>query len=449
MTGNAPTVLLQELDNLLGRYVAFPNEHARLAVALWVLHCHAIDAAESTPRLAFLSPEKGSGKTRALEVLGLVVPRPMHAVNMSASALYRLVADKQPTLLLDEADTYLGNTIAKQHEDLRGLINAGHRRGAMVYRSEVAGKAVKVVDFPAFAACALAGIGDLPDTILDRAIIVAMKRRAPDEHVEPFRERIARAEVADLPERIADWAKQYVETPRSEWPVMPTGISDRAADVWEPLLAIADEAGGDWPHRARDAALSLNAARAQRDPSLGVQLLADCRRLFNALGVDRLATEQLVHELTQLDDSPWGDLRGKPLDARGLAKRLRRYDVRPGDHRFDDAVRKGYLREDFHDAWQRYLPVADVADVAHPAPQTGANGAPPLPLSPHDLRDLPISTEAQHDDTHDRPLPSATEGQQAQHTQRDQPPDSGVAAPSPGVVRGGVDTPRARPRRDA
>lgn len=169
--------LLDELDGLLGRFIAFPSDHARHAVVLWVLHCHALDAFESTPRLALLSPEKGSGKTRTLELLSLVVPTPMHAVNMSAAALYRVVGDRQPTLLLDECDTYLGNTIAKQHEDLRGLINAGHRRGAMTYRGEVSGKSVAVVEFPAFAACALAGIGDLPDTILDRSIIVAMKRR--------------------------------------------------------------------------------------------------------------------------------------------------------------------------------------------------------------------------------------------------------------------------------
>jgi len=141
-----PGDVLGDLEAFTSGYVAFPSDHARVAVALWVLHCHALDAFESTPRLALLSPEKGSGKTRTLEVLGLVVPGPMHAVNLSAAALYRVVADKQPTLLLDEADTYLGNLVSKQHEDLRGLINAGHRRGAMVYRGEVSGKQVKVVE---------------------------------------------------------------------------------------------------------------------------------------------------------------------------------------------------------------------------------------------------------------------------------------------------------------
>lgn len=358
--------LLDELVQLLTRYVAFPSEAARDAVALWVVHCHTLDSFESTPRLALLSPEKGSGKTRTLELLALLVPAPIFAVNMSAAALYRVVADKQPTLLLDECDTYLGSTVAKQHEDLRGLINAGHRRGAMTYRGEVSGKTVSVVEFPAFAACALAGIGDLPDTILDRSVIVAMKRRAPHETVTPFRERLVRPDAEWLRERLAAWAAAKTLALTNAWPKLPSSIIDRPADVWEPLIAIADAAGGEWPTRARTAAVTLNDARADRDPSLGVQLLADIRRVFTDQDSDRMTTESLIDALVILDEAPWGDLRGKQLDARGLARRLRKYDIRPGNHRFGDDIKKGYRNEDLHDAWLRYLqPVAAVADVAH------------------------------------------------------------------------------------
>ena len=367
MTWETGSAVLDDVEALLARFVAFPSDDARVAVALWIVHAHAVESFESTPRLALLSPEKGSGKTRTLEVLALVVPNPLHAVNISAAALYRLVADRQPTLLLDEADSYLGVVVAKQHEDLRGLINAGHRRGATVYRGEVAGKAIKVVEFPAYAACALAGIGDLPDTILDRSVIVPMKRRAPSEIVEPFRERLVRDEADLLRGRIADWAAEHADELRDMWPEMPNGITDRAADVWEPLIAVADLARGHWPERARAAAVAINNARLERDPSLGVQLLTDCFHLFYERDVDRLSTETIVETLVELDESPWGDLRGKPLDARGLARRLRKYGVRPADHRFAEGTRKGYRREDFYDAWERYLPtVADVALVAHP-----------------------------------------------------------------------------------
>jgi hypothetical protein len=412
MTGGAP--ILDDLETLLARYVAFPSPEARIAVVLWVAHCHTLDAFDSTPRLAALSPEKGSGKTRLLEVLGLVVPEPMHTVNVSAAALYRVVAEKQPTLLLDEADTYLGNTIAKQHEDIRGLVNAGHRRGALVYRAEVAGKKVLVVPFPAFSPCALAGIGDLPDTILDRSVIIAMKRRAPHEHVEPFRDRHARPEGEMLRDRLASWAELHLEQIRDTWPEMPTGIVDRAADVWEPLIAVADVAGGHWPERARVAAVALNSARAERDPSLGVQLLGDCRRIYHERDVDRLTTEALLEALHDLDESPWHDLRGKPIDARGLARRLRKYDVRPDVHRFDDGAKRGYRIEDFHDAWTRYLPdpSTPVTHVTHPQ-QKGEATAEVTPVQmgvgawvPSITQELSASTNG--------------EAQQAQHPQHEE-----------------------------
>lgn len=366
--------LLDELDALFARFVAFPSDHARWATVLWVGHAHCLQAFESTPRLALLSPEKGSGKTRCLEVLHLVVPEPLHAINISAAALFRVVAERQATLLLDEADTYLGTMVAKQHEDLRGLINAGHRRGAEVLRGEVAGKTVKVIAFPAFAAAALAGIGDLPDTIIDRSVVIPMKRRAQHEHIESFRERLIRPEATRLRDRLQGWADQVVPAMTEAWPELPPGITDRAADVWEPLLAVGDAAGGPWPARAREAAVAITAARLTRDPSLGMLLLADCQRIFTEADTDRLTTEALIEKLCALDESPWGDLRGNPIDARGLARRLKKYEVRPGDHRFTDATKKGYLQADFHDAWSRYLPPAHVAHVAHVAHPQGQRG---------------------------------------------------------------------------
>jgi hypothetical protein len=357
-------------------------------------------------------------------------------VSISAAALYRLVGDIQPTLLLDEADTYLGIKTAKNHEDLRGLINAGHRRGATVYRGEVAGKTVKVAEFPAFTPCALAGIGDLPDTILDRSVIVGMKRRAPHEKVEQFRDRHVRPVAEELRDRLAEWAAASVEQLRDLEPEMPPGITDRAADVWEPLLAIADQAGGEWPALAREAALELNAARQKRDPSLGVQLLADCRRVFREHGVDRLTSEGLIEALIALVESPWGDLRGKPLDSRGLANRLRKYDVHPATHRFDDGTKRGYVTEEFHDAWQRYLPpdVADVADVALPGGKReteddvalqedeGGREIPSISQNP------PLS-----------PLGEAQQAKQAQHDVADVPGEEANGATPPSNVR-----PRAR-----
>jgi hypothetical protein len=349
--------LLDQVAAMLARYVAFPSPAALAAVTLWAAHCHAVAAFESTPRLALLSPEKGSGKTRALEVLELLVPRSMHAVNATAAALFRAVEAHQPTLLFDEADTYFGPMARGEHEELRGLVNAGHRKGAVAYRCVGEPARMEVKAFPAFCAVAIAGIGDLPPTILDRAVLIRMRRRAPGEHIEPFRRRKAAKVGDELREAPAGWMKAHADQLADAEPEMPAGLVDRPADVWEALLAIADLARGEWPTQARKAALELNAARVDADPSLGIALLRDIRAVFDE--ADALATEELLKRLVELEESPWGDLRGKPLDARGLARRLKPYDVRPDNVRVGEEVRKGYRRGDLHDAWTRYLPLSE------------------------------------------------------------------------------------------
>src|SRR5262245_62154346 len=173
-------MILDDVHEFLGRFVAYPSEEARVAHTLWIAHTHLMDCWESTPRIAFLSPEPGSGKTRALEASELLVPRPIQAVNTTSAYLFRKVSDEDgaPTLLYDEIDTVFGPK-ARENEDIRGLLNAGHRRGAVAGRCVVRGKQIFTEELPAYCAVALAGLGDLPDTILTRSIIVPMRRRAP------------------------------------------------------------------------------------------------------------------------------------------------------------------------------------------------------------------------------------------------------------------------------
>jgi hypothetical protein len=346
--------LLDVVETFLRRFVAYPSEAAGVAHVLWVAHCWFMDEWDSTPRIAFLSPEPGSGKSRALEVTEPLVPRPVHAVNVSASYLFRSVSheDGRPTVLYDEADTVFGPK-AKENEDIRGLLNAGHRQGATAGRCEIRGRKVETVDYPAYCAVALAGLDDLPDTIMTRSVVVRMRRRAPEERVEPWRRRINGPEGHAIGDRLADWAN--AQRPRIGWPDMPEGIEDRNADVWEALLAVADLAGGAWPDRARRCAVSLVTQSADRAGSLGVTLLRDLRAIFKD-GVDRLATETILEQLHGLDESPWCDIRGKELDARGLSRRLSKYGVKPKVIRIGDGTVRGYEAADLADPWSRYLP---------------------------------------------------------------------------------------------
>lgn len=348
--------LLTDVADFCRRFIAYPSEHAAVAHALWVAHAHAMDAWESTPRIAFLSPEPGSGKTRALEISELLVPNPVEAINATAAYMFRRISDPSgvPTLLIDEADTLFGAKAKDANEEIRGAINAGHRRGAVAGRCVVRGKTVEIEELPCFCAVALAGLGHLPDTILTRSVIVRMRRRAPTEIVEPYRRRAFGPQGHALRDRLASWAQQMVGTLSDARPEMPAGIEDRAADVWEALLAVADAAGGDWPNRARVAAVTLVTDSKEGAQSLGIRLLTDLKAIFG--NAEQLPTREVLDRLCAVDESPWGDLKGSELDSRRLSHFLKEYGVKSRTIRIGSTTAKGYTAADLHDAWIRYLP---------------------------------------------------------------------------------------------
>ncbi|KOV93888.1 DUF3631 domain-containing protein [Streptomyces sp. NRRL B-3648] len=365
---NAPATidgaaLLNEVEAFHRRFNVFPTEAAYVAVALWDAHAHLLDCFDSTPRIAFLSPEPGSGKTRALEIVETLVPQPMTAVNASAAALFRSVSsgNGKPTILFDEIDTVFGPK-AGDNEELRGFLNAGHRRTGVTYRCIGDGGQQTVQAFPSYCAVAVAGLGSLPDTILSRSVIIRMRRRARNEKVEPFRARVHEAEGHKLRDRLAAWAEQARGFVMGAWPDMPDGVTDRPADVWEPLIAIADAAGGHWPERARQACVTLvTASKANDKGSLGVRLLTDLRDHV-MVGIDRLPTIAILDRLNALDDAPWADLHGKPLDNRRLSRMLAEYvtahnePITSRNIKTAGSVLKGYYAADLADAWARYCP---------------------------------------------------------------------------------------------
>lgn len=351
--------LLDDICTFIGRFCVFPDQHCLMAVSLWAACAHMIEYFHSTPRLAVVSPELGSGKTRVLEVLELLVPEPMLSLSASPAAVFRTLADRQITLLFDEADSIWSKRGKDgNHEDLRALLNAGYRRGATIPRC--VGPRHEVQNFPVFCAAALAGIGELPDTIMSRSVIIRMKRRAPHEPIEPFRTRMHEAPGHKLRERLALWSGAIGRAAGEAWPELPVGIIDRPAECWEPLVAVADAAGGHWPKTARAACVELCRVALDRRVSLGVRLLADLRTIFG--DADALHSESVLRRLHEgeehgLDaDAPWAELHGKPLAARGLASLLRPYGVKPVKVKADGRSLQGYRREALWDAWQRYLP---------------------------------------------------------------------------------------------
>lgn len=349
--------LLERVHRFILRFVCFPSPEAGVAVVLWSAHAHLIDAWDTTPRLAFLSAEPGSGKSRAMEIAALLCPRSIEAANATTASIVRAMDDPAgiPTFFIDEIDTkYREN--AKGDEELRGLINSGYKRNGSFMRCEKDGDNWVPVLKPCYSALAMAGIGNLPDTILSRSVVIKMRTRASYEKSEPFRIRDHEHIGHALRGELESWATQVMSAAAKARPSLPDEIVDRKADVWEPLIVIGDLAGGIWPKKARDAATYfVGAAKKEVSASLGVQLLSDIRRCFG--DQDRLPSIELIDKLLADEEAPWADLKGKKLDQRRLAKMLAPYGIKPVGVRMPSGgTPRGYRRDHFHDAWQRYLP---------------------------------------------------------------------------------------------
>jgi len=342
--------LLVKLAQAFTRYVALP-EGSATALALWAVHAHAHEAAWVSPILAVTSPEKRCSKTRVLTLLEALTPRALLAANITPATPFRAVEDMKPTLLIDEADTFL-----RGREELRGILNSGHtRRAAFVLRT--VGDDHEPRRFSTWWPKAIAMIGDLPDTLEDRSIPVPIRRKTPDETVATLRlDRTGDPE--ELSRKVARWVDDHLDALGSEDHEAPKELHDHAADNWRPLLAIADMAGGPWPEQARQAALVLAAEQEDENASIGIRLLTYLRAIFRRSARDRLFTDQLLEELHKLEESPWREFgkMKKPLSAIGLARLLKRYKVRPRDIRIGPDHRKGYLLGSLTDAFRRYLP---------------------------------------------------------------------------------------------
>ena len=334
-----------ESYTFVGRFIVYPDEAAQVGHTLWIAHCHLMECWASTPRLAALSPEPASGKTRALEVTELLVPRPMLAVEFSPAYLFRKISDEAglPTILHDEVDAVF-NGRAPQNEELRALYNSGHRRGAFVGRVSMQGKKAVLEEYPGrFAAVALAGLGNLPETLMSRSLVIRMRRRAPGEfRWKPFRRRLVKKEADPLLAQLAEWAESVAPSLADYAPEMPPGVEDRGADCWEPLIAVADAAGGAWPGRARAAAVTFVAFRVlprKRNNRSVSSCSAICARCSATRRCEDGTPRRPRRAQSGWRKAPWGNYRGKPVDARarlgGAAEKLRR-QVRLGPRRLQE-----------------------------------------------------------------------------------------------------------------
>jgi len=352
--------VLNTLVKSLRLYVVVSDVQAD-ALALWTAHTHAHDASDTSPRLVLKSPQKRSGKTRLVEVLARITSRPLSLSGIRPAALLRLIETHRPTLLLDEMDAAMKQD-REMAEALRGLINSGFDRANARYVMNVPmpDGGYEPRAFSTWCPQLLSGIGNLPDTVRDRSIEIDMQRKTRDQKVNRLRRRDG-GELHDIARKLVRWVADNMAALRESVPKIPTGLNDRAADAWEPLFAIADLAGGDWPERARKAALALSGDTVTDDEEIGSMLLADIAEIFNKdVSTQHISSADLADALASMMDRPWADWRnGKAITQNALARLLRPYQIVPGTIRVGSGPKdtaKGYKLDSFKDAFARYLP---------------------------------------------------------------------------------------------
>lgn len=361
--------LLTELAQAFERFIALPP-YASTALALWVLHTYTHEVEFCSPVIGITSPFKGCGKTTVLNVLRTLVHRGLPISNLTGSTMFRTIDAYEPTLLIDEADTFL-----RDNEQLRGLLNSGHTRDTAWLIRNV-GDDYLPRKFSTWCPKAIAAIDRLPGTLEDRSIHIRMKRQSTDERgqraKERFRSELVTMRHLPLRRRAMRWSEDHVDQlPRLE-PAIPSSLPDRAGDCWRPLLRIADVAGGEWPARARGAAQGITGAAFKDEQEPGVELLRDLYGLLNpdpaqdGLPVLRpdaagmITTEEIVAGLLALgSDRPWSTWRAeKPITPRALSDLLRPLGCHGSGYRkIGDKLARGYRKDVFDDAFSRYLPI--------------------------------------------------------------------------------------------
>lgn len=340
-----PVLLLYDITSAIKRFVAC-SDHVAVACALWINMTWFIDVLHIAPLAAITAPEKRCGKSTLLSLIGRLSRRAVSASNITSAALFRVLSSWKPTLLLDEADTFL-----QKNKELWGVLNCGHTRNAAYIIRVVEDKPTK---FCVFGAKAISGIGGLPDTILDRSIVLELRRKLPDESID--RLRYAEPGLFEiLASKLARFAVDKREQVRTARPDLPETLNDRAQDNWEPLLAIADVVGGEWPVLARQAAMSISGFNNSIH-STGTELLLHIHGIFSVIKADRIFTKDLIKELCMDEERQWASFnRGRSISPRQVSAQLHEYGIDSRSIRIGSETAKGFLIEQFEEAFHRYL----------------------------------------------------------------------------------------------
>lgn len=368
--------LLNSIEQVIDAHIACET-HTRTATALWIVYTWAIDAMQIAPIACITAPEKRCGKTQLLTLISELCYKPLPTSNITAAALYRAIEEWKPTLLIDEADTFL-----KDNEDLRGVINAGHsRKNAYVIRCD--GDDNKPTRFNVWCAKAISGIGHLPETIKDRSIILELRRKLPSEHKQRLRH-ADHHHWNNIKRKCLRWVNDHFDEIQNTRPDLPEQLNDRAQDNWESLFVIAQIASKEWLDKAIHSALTINGVEVDT-LSINEQLLVDIKAIFDKTGGEKIFSNGLVNALIEDDENVWATWnRGQPITKIQLTTRLKQFGVKSKDVRIGTEVKKGFDLNQFKDAFKRYLPLPPIQNATSLQPICSKDYSPKQNATQHE-----------------------------------------------------------------
>ena len=339
--------LANKIESLFDRFVFLP-QGGSTAISLWIMGTYVFNSFRIFPNIAITSPERRCGKSSTLDIIEALSYKSLLTSNITPAAIFRLIEKYQPTLLIDEADTF----VSGRNDDMIGIINSGHAKNRAVIIRTV-GENYESKKFSTWSPKVFASIKSLQATVMDRSIEVKLRRKTIHEIVDRLPVNF-KDDCLEIRSKLLKWGLDHQDDIRFAKVSLPRIENDRAMDNWHPLFCIASKLDSEWIDKCIKSYRTLTFNKDEK--SHQIQLLEDIAEIFEVTNYDRIFTTELISHLIQMEEKPWVDwLRGKPINANALAKMLAGFEISSTTLRRDYNRKKGYKRSDFEDAFTRYL----------------------------------------------------------------------------------------------
>ena len=340
---------LEMIANVLKEHVKFQSESEANVLALWIAMTYVMDHLEIAPFIWITSPEPMCGKSTVMRLLSVFCKSSQMASRITPAAVYRLIERDQPTLLIDEADRFL-----KGNNNLNGILNAGHARfeAKVIVNDPLSNGKHEPKEYPVWCAKAVAGIGDVEDTLSNRSIRISLRRKLITESVKPVRFNLTQ-QHEQTRKALAEWASTFGPVTEDEMQPVLFGGSDRTIDNWLTISIIAERIQNGWPERAKAAFEAIEVNRRTETKSNSIELLGDIAMVIECDRRTEWKSSDLYDRVLQIEDSDWHCCNyGKPITRKKFTQILKSFDIQPVKR----ANANVFYVSDLEEAFNRYLP---------------------------------------------------------------------------------------------